>query len=81
MNKLNAMELIPFLAAISTDGLVNALVWLVVTGIIVWLLYWALQKISPPEPFMKVGTVIIVLVTVVVLINILLTLVGKPLFR
>lgn len=75
------MELIPFFAAISTDGLVNALVWLVVAGIIVWLLWWALGVINPPEPFKKVATVIIVLATVIVLINILLTLVGKPLFR
>lgn len=75
------MELVPFLAAISTDGLINALVWLVVAGIIVWLLWWALHKINPPEPFLKVGTVIIVLVTVIVLINILLGLVGRPLFR
>lgn len=75
------MELIPILAAISTDSLIHSLIWLVVVGLIVWLLYWALNTINPPEPFKKVGTVIIVLVTVIVLINILLGLVGRPLFR
>lgn len=67
-------------SVISTEGLKNALIWLVVAGIIIWLLWWALNTINPPEPFKKVGTVIIVLATVIILINILLTLVGKPLF-
>lgn len=75
------LELVPILAAISGDTLIQTLIWLVVAGIIIWLLWWALGVINPPEPFKKVGTVIIVLITVIVLISILLSLVGRPLFK
>lgn len=75
------LELVPMLAAISGDTLIQALIWLVIAGIIIWILWWALGVINPPEPFKKVGTVIIVLITVIILINILLSLVGKPIFK
>ena len=71
------MELIPMLAAISGDKLVDALIMLVVWGVILWVCWWGLGKINPGEPWQKVGTVILVLLTVVVLVNIMLTLTGK----
>lgn len=75
------MDLIPMLAAISGEQLINALVVLVVWGVILFILWWGLGKINPGEPWMKVGTVILVLITVVVLVNILLSLIGKPLIK
>lgn len=65
------------LMAISGEAILHALFVLVIWGLILWILYWALGKIAPPEPFMKIGTVILVILTVVVLINILLGLDGK----
>lgn len=73
--------LLPILAAVSGETLINALVVLVVWGVILFILWWGLTKINPGEPWMKVGTVILVLITVVVLINILLGLIGKPLIK
>lgn len=70
------MNLIPFLAVISGEQLLNALVVLVIWGVIMWVLWWGLHKIAPPEPWLKVGTVILVIITVVVLVNILLGLTG-----
>lgn len=75
------MDLIPMLAAISGEELVQALVILVVWGVIMGVLWWGLAKIAPGEPWNKVATVILVLITVVVLVNILLSLIGKPLIR
>jgi len=69
-------SLLPLLALISGEQLINALVTLVIWGVILWVLWWGLHKIAPPEPWLKVGTVILVLITVVVLINILLGLAG-----
>jgi len=69
-------SLLPLLALISGEQLINALVILVIWGVILWVLWWGLHKIAPPEPWLKVGTVILVLITVVVLINILLGLAG-----
>lgn len=75
------MNLIPFLALISGEQLLNALVVLVIWGVILWVLWWGLHKIAPPEPWLKVGTVILVLITVVVLINILLGLAGHSFIK
>lgn len=75
------MNLIPFLALVSGETLLNTLFTLVIWGVIMWVLWWGLNKISPPEPWRKVGTVILVLITVVVLINILLGLGGHSLIR
>jgi len=75
------MNMIPILAVISGDTVLSALVQLVIWGLILWILYWALGKIAPPEPFMKIGTVILVLLTVVVLVNILLGLDGRAFIR
>ena len=75
------MNMIPMLAAISGDTILHALLELVIWGLILWILYWALAKIAPPEPFMKIGTVVLVLLTVVVLVNILLGLDGRAFIR
>ena len=69
------------LALISGDQLISTLVTLVIWGVIMYVLWWGLGKIAPPEPFLKIGTVILVLLTVVVLVNILLSLGGHPLIR
>jgi hypothetical protein len=66
------------LAAISGDAVVNAIVWLIIAGVIYWLVNWAIAKIGVPEPFNKVLQVVIVLAVVILLINALLTLVGHP---
>jgi hypothetical protein len=69
------------LALISGEQLLNALVYVVIWGVILWVLWWGLQKIAPPEPWLKVGTVLLVIITVVVLINILLSIAGHPFIR
>lgn len=48
----------------------------VIWGVILYVLWWGLKEIAPGEPFMKIGTVILVILTVVVLINILLGING-----
>lgn len=70
-----------FMGLISGEQLLNSLVVLVVWGVIMFVLWWGLHKIAPPEPWLKVGTVILVIITVVVLVNILLGLIGKPLIK
>lgn len=69
------------LAVISGDTLISALVQLIIWGLILYLCWWGLGRIAPPEPFMKIGTVILVLLTVLVLINILLGIGGRPFIK
>lgn len=75
------MNLISMLAVISGDTLISALVQLIIWGLILYLCWWGLGRIAPPEPFMKIGTVILVLLTVLVLINILLGIGGRPFIK
>lgn len=66
---------------ISSSALVALLVQLVIFGLIMWVLWWGLAKIGLPEPFAKIATVVLVLITVLFLVNILLGLGGHPLVR
>lgn len=70
------MNLIPVLAAISGQSLVNAVIWIVVAGVIFWLLNWLVSYIGIGEPFSKVAKAVIAIVAVVLLINALLTIGG-----
>lgn len=69
------------LAAISGQALFEALIWLVVVALICWVLWWFIGYCGIPEPFNKVARVIVALFAVIVVINVLLTLAGHPIFR
>lgn len=63
---------------ISIGALVHAVIVIIVLGLIFWLLWWLLNFINPPEPFKKVGAVILAVAAVLVVISILLSLIGHP---
>lgn len=52
--------------------MINLLLYVVVWGLIFYVLWWALGKLGLPEPFAKIATVILVLFIVIVLLNLLL---------
>jgi len=66
------------LAAISGNQLLHAVVWVIIAGVIFWLVNWLITYVGIPEPFNKVAKVIVAIVAVVFLVNALLTIVGKP---
>jgi len=66
------------IAAISGDQLLHAVVWVIIAGVIFWLVNWLITYAGVPEPFNKVAKVIVAIVAVVFLVNALLTIVGKP---
>ena len=66
------------IAAISGDALLHSVIWIIVVALICWLLWWLIDYCKLPEPFNKIARVIVAVVAVVLLINALLTLVGKP---
>lgn len=68
-----------FLAAIAGNTLVAAIVWVVVAAVIFFLANWFLGYVGIGEPFLKVAKVIIALVVILILINALLSLTGRPL--
>jgi hypothetical protein len=66
-------------SAISASSLVNVIIWIIVAGLIFWLLTWLVDYCGVPEPFRKVAKVVIAVVAVLMLINAILTLAGSPL--
>lgn len=67
---------------ISLSGAVTLILYLVVAGVIFWLLTWLIDYCGVPEPFRKVARIILAVLAVLVVIGALLSLVGGvPIFR
>jgi hypothetical protein len=67
---------------VGMNELVSIVIYLLIVGGIVWLLWWLVAFIGLPEPFNKVARVLIAVVAVLAMINLLLTLGGAtPLVR
>lgn len=65
------------IAAISGQAVISAIIWLLIAGVIFWLLNWLITYIGVGEPFNKVLKVIIAIACVIICINALLMLTGK----
>lgn len=67
---------------ISISAAVYVIVYLLVAGLIFWLLWFLISYIAPPEPFRKIANVVLMILAVMVVIGILLSLIGgQPIFR
>lgn len=69
------------LAAVTGEDLISAIMWLIVWGGVFWLLYWAVGKIAPPEPFAKIAQILLVLGAAFMCINVLLGLTGNAIIK
>ncbi len=66
---------------ISISAAVTVVIYLVVAGLVFWLLCWLVNYVAPPEPFRKIANVVLAILAVLVVISILLSLVGgRPIF-
>lgn len=66
---------------ISLSAAVNAIVMIIIAGLVFYLLWWLIGYVGLPEPFNKVGRVVLAILAVLVLIGILLSLIGVQVFR
>lgn len=67
---------------ISLSTVVTVLLYLIVAGLIFWLLWWLVGYVGLPEPFNKVARVVLAVAAVLVVIGILLSLLGgQAVFR
>lgn len=66
---------------ISGETLMTILIYLVVWGLVLYVLWWGIGRIGLPEPFAKIATVALVLLTVIVLLNLLFGFIGTPLIK
>jgi hypothetical protein len=69
------------LIVLSIQTMVRVVIYLIITGLVFWLLWWLVNYIAPPEPFRKVANIVLAIFAVLVVIGILLSLVaGQPIF-
>lgn len=61
---------------ISIEGAISLIIWLVIVGMIFWLLWWFLGYVGLPEPFNKVARVLIGLIALILLLYLLLGMLG-----
>ena len=66
---------------ITLSSLVGLIVYLIIAGLILWLLYWLIGYVGLPEPFNKVAHVILAIAAVLIIISILLGMVGQPIVK
>lgn len=58
------------------DALLHLIIVLAIVGLIFYVLWWAIHKIAPPEPILKILEVVWVVVLTIILISLLLGLLG-----
>ena len=82
LSLLLAFVAAPAFAAVnlSLGGLLEIIIYLVVVGLIFWCVWWFLGYVGVPEPFNKVLRVILGLIALIIVVNLLLGMVGSPLF-
>lgn len=66
---------------LSLSSLVTFVVYLIVVGLIWWLLNYLVDAVGMPEPFYKVCKVVLLVVAVLFVIGLLLSLVGVQVIR
>lgn len=65
----------------SGEALLRAVIYLIVVGVIFWLITYLIKKLPIPDPFATVINVILVVAAVLICINVLLGLAGTPIVR
>lgn len=60
------------------SSLIYLVIYLVVTGLIVWLLLYVIDAIPLPEPFHRIARVLVIVLGVIIIIVLLLSLIGEP---
>jgi len=64
--------------ALTENNVINAVVWLAVLGVFLYLVYWLMGKLKVPEPLSYVIFAIIAIVVFVVCAKILFKFAGNP---
>lgn len=62
------------------DSLLSLLIYLVIIGLVFYAVWWFLGYVGIPEPFNKIIRAIVGLIALLIVVNLLLSLVGKPIF-
>ena len=67
-------------AAFTGNALIDLFIWVLIIGLIFYLLYWLLGKAGLPEPWNKIALFVLALAAVIILIRMILKFAGNPPF-
>jgi len=73
------MPICLYAAALTGRNILLWLIYIIVAGLVWWLLSWLVDYCGLPQPFNKVAKVILAVVAVLFLINAIMSAVGSPL--
>ena len=65
-------------STISIEGLMQFVLYIIIIGLVLWLLWWLVGYAALPEPFAKIARIILAVIAVFFLINLLRGLVDSP---
>ncbi len=60
--------------------IIQAIIWLIIFGILYFIIDWGLQRMGLPEPFNKVMNWLLIGAAVVCAVNVVMMVVGHPFF-
>lgn len=63
------------IAALTLDSTFNAVLTILVIGLVFYLIRWLIAYVGVPEPFAKIANIILAVAAVIILIKVLLSLV------
>jgi hypothetical protein len=66
---------------IEASALLSLVIYIIVLGLVVWLILYIINMIPLPEPFGRIARIVLIVLAVLILINLLLGLVGSPIVR
>ena len=61
--------------------IISLLAYIIIWGLVLYVLWWGIGKIGLPEPFGKIATVVLVLLTIIVLLSLLFGVAPLPKLR
>lgn len=67
------------MAAISGQSVISAVIWLLIAAVIWGLVNWLVGYIGVGEPFAKIIRVVMAILAVLICVNALLSIAGRPL--
>jgi len=62
------------------ENIIQLILWVIILGSIYWVIDWGRKRLGLPEPFNNILEWVLIIGIVVFAINLILTLVGQPIF-
>lgn len=62
------------------ETLLQAAIWMVIFGVLYFIIDWGLQRLALPDPFNKVLNGTLVFLVVLCVVNVVLFVIGHPFF-